>query len=768
MGAHVFTFVCLVFAYGWYIHKDMRLPTFFDTANADYDAIYRIWTETFIIGNNVSSPPPRRHKPLRAPDSESSSSSSHGDDSSQNGSSDSDIVMSDPDSPTHMDHSGRKGGKRPLKKPTRLPSKKSGGKQQSSKKSGDKKQSSKKATHGQVLFESHQADPNDPPDFDIDYAPNIMEEIGALDHSGSSEENSDTDWLLPDEIEIMNAVTKQEKTMKKLAKPALEAMDTDEPSGFVTATDGNLTALSSAERSQNDGSFDSPAQQAPMTSTPACKVVQVQSFNVMELNEGLLARVSTPEKNFLYFANPLRESPINQATLHMHPETDSSSDGEEVSKYFGKKRKKKAQKDDAKRSKGQTRPSPPITPEPALVPAPPVFPSTSLAYPQSPSGVQPSLQSQTYGSFRLFLEDSTRVESPAEAVTKLSGKERTQLLKRFKNESPWFRQFRNIGNSCWFGSPSLSLIWSLKSINAQLPPPPLNANIQDWTFQDHFFNWYHSDGNRTVIDPTQGLEQFIRDYYIDEDEPVRNQMRHAQQTADLVPLHLLIEDTFKQFTAKFRETMVTEKCTSDPAKPGQLCTEEYKVPVEKDVDDPLFQVSLKKKGKEDLNTVVQQHQDDVYPEIACEKCKQPVKKKMEKRMINDPNANLLIINLKRTMHDDTTIRPVYSEKREVMTFNVNIIKNNNEVDVPMEISVIDEHGDQVTFQLVSVVEHLGEQPTGGHYCTHIAQDLQNQVFVRVSDTDKITFSRQEDIKKGVIFIYKRVYLNLDQTDISWD
>ena len=110
-------------------------------------------------------------------------------------------------------------------------------------------------------------------------------------------------------------------------------MDVDEePSGFQTAMESTISDQQVTEPSQ------------PFSSTPApCKTkkVQVHTYNPMDVNHEIMQRLSPV--NWMQFADPTRVSPIigNQGFFHLHDDSSSSSEGEVVSHYFQKGRKRR-------------------------------------------------------------------------------------------------------------------------------------------------------------------------------------------------------------------------------------------------------------------------------------------------------------------------------------------------------------------------------------------------------------------------------------------
>ena len=94
-------------------------------------------------------------------------------------------------------------------------------------------------------------------------------------------------------------------------------------------------------------------------------------------------------------------------------------------------------------------------------------------------------------------------------------------------------------------------------------------------------------------------------------------------------------------------------------------------------------------------------------------------KTVRRRLINNKQANGLIVNVKRTVHDSSKCKPSYDTRTARWTLDAaKMVKNNSEIEMTRDLFVTDQMGAKVGYTLVSAIQHIGKSVTGNLVFIH--------------------------------------------------
>ena len=656
MGTHTFTFLMVILAYDWYTHQESKYPVFFDTYSPEFERIYRVWTDPF-IGSGPEHGQQRRRRPaIRTTDS-----------SPEN--------TDEDDDPNYIEESEASRSPSPY---------------------------DEDHVYGVPEVE--------PADIIMEDMTNPLDQLQGSNQVGYLALNSGesgTDDEAWETCMTGNESASSLASQRSRNNQWFADSEDDEPSGFLTLGSDRLQSSSLASSVNTSLPTD-----APVTSTPARQSVKVITFNPLDDSESEMVDitpsiVSPPKKRK---KKTPKESPLERTWLLQLED----SEVEEESPYFAKKRKKSnAKKPSAKRSKVITGQDSSAMQTSVTVSLPAGVRGQAQPQPSTSRGL--SATTQTEESFRLVLEDT--LESTIKSFSELSTKDKRGLVAKFKAEVPWFKQFQNAGASCWFGTGCLGLIWFLKCNNIDMPEPMAVDNPEVLPFKHHFFKWFH-DKSQSNIDVRVALKSFVDTHYPDASEELQLDLLHGQQEAYLLLLALLNEPEFDVVRTEMKENIDRPDCRPVQDDQEVLCTPGGTSDASENYEGMLQTSMQTRPGMDNLQAMVCNLQDENC-EANCEECRSPIMKTVRRRLINNKQANGLIVNVKRTVHDSSKCKPSYDTRTARWTLDAaKMVKNNSEIEMTRDLFVTDQMGAKVGYTLVSAIQHIGKSVTGNLVFIH--------------------------------------------------
>jgi hypothetical protein len=284
---------------------------------------------------------------------------------------------------------------------------------------------------------------------------------------------------------------------------------------------------------------------------------------------------------------------------------------------------------------------------------------------------------------------------------------------RFKNTS---------GTACWYNSAVVAIVYLIKKLGKGKP-----MGDQEESFNNLLAHWSQCESG--VFDPLPSMRFFV-DKYLARDHTFLTEEKEAETIFESS-----VEDTSagrpgNSFLAFMQpstfDTIFTHAC----------CEQATHTAGRWQANNSLFMVDFPKDGVT-LEDAIQNY-FMVPTEIigaTCNVCKKPVKKS---KMINfSDGKEALVVSLNRVLT---------SQK-------MNSIKTNKKIELGGSIAIPMTHGGPPAFyDLVATIQHLGKVRSTGHYVCHIKN---NDCFYNVNDEETITISKNEDVKRSQIFLFKK-------------